>query len=489
MPTNSSKLPEFRIAQLSILKDGPMRKDRKFWLTKVRGWAAGLLVATAPFVGSLASAEDRYYQINYQDPVAAEAPAECEACEAEAEEEEAPSHFTLAGTRLGQRLQECRGIRLYGNAAASFTLNPNSPVDRYNGPVTWTDRSNDVQLNQIWFGAEKATDGSEGWDFGGRMDMMYGTNARFCIAQGFENQINEGKTFYGVAVPNMYAEAAKGDVKVKVGRFASPVGYFGIDTTGNFFNTLPITYQYGEPFTHTGALATWTANDHWSISTGFTRGWDNWSGTGFGSQHLGWIGMVGYTGDNDGTLTWFGHWSQEPNENNNGLNDQFSGRYVQSLVYNKKLSEKVTYVAQSDFGTQVAAKQNGDNAEWYGLNQYLFYTQNECWTWGANFEWFRDDDGFRVGTLLPPAPGSEFRGLGAGPGLTPRNGYFGNFYQITVGPRWQPRENLFVRPNLRFDWFDGDVDTTKGNAAGLRPFDDGNKDFQTIFGTDVYFTF
>ena len=469
-----------------------MRKDSKFWHSKVRGWAAGLLVATSSCAFNCAQAAESYF-INDSQPTPAVEPSVVPAAEeaaAPAEEEAAPSHFTLAGTQMGKRLQDNRGIRIYGNVVQSVTLNPNSPKDRYNGPVTWTDRSNEYQLNQAWLGAEKATDGSNGtWDIGGRIDTFYGSNARFCLAQGFENSANEGKAFYGIAVPNFYAEAAKGDVKVKVGRFISPVGYFTIDMTQNFFNTIPYTYQYGEPFSHTGALATWTANEHWTIASGVDRGWDNWSGTGFGSQHLGWIGNVTYTGDNDGSLTYFGHWSQEPNENTNATNNQFSGRYMQSLVYLKKISDKVNYVLQTDYGTQVAAKQNGQNAEWYGLNQYLFYKANDCVTWGANFEWFRDDDGYRVGTILPPVPGSEFRGLGNGPGLTARNGYVGNFYQITVGPKWQPRENLFVRPNLRFDWFDGTVDTTKGNATGARPYDDGNKNHQAILGTDVYFTF
>ena len=49
-------------------------------------------------------------------------------------------------------------IRLGGNVAQSMTFNFQSPSDRFNGPVTWTDRSNEYQLNQMWFYLEKATD-------------------------------------------------------------------------------------------------------------------------------------------------------------------------------------------------------------------------------------------------------------------------------------------------------------------------------------------
>ena len=58
------------------------------------------------------------------------------------------------------------------------------------------------------------------------------------------------------ALPQFYAEVAYNDLKVKIGHFYAPVGYEVVPTTGNFFPSLPYTFQYGEPFTHTGVLAT-----------------------------------------------------------------------------------------------------------------------------------------------------------------------------------------------------------------------------------------
>ena len=52
-----------------------------------------------------------------------------------------------------------------------------------------------------------------------------------------------------------------------MGHFISPIGYFTVDTTQNFFNTIPYTYQYGEPFTHTGMLATWNATDNTGVNS------------------------------------------------------------------------------------------------------------------------------------------------------------------------------------------------------------------------------
>jgi hypothetical protein len=112
------------------------------------------------------------------------------------------------------------------------------------------------------------------------------------------------------------------------------------------------------------------------------------------------------------------------------------------------------------------------SAEWYGINQYLFYTINDCWKAGARFEWFRDDDGARVGAVRPGNP------LAAG-------GFAGNFYDIALGLNWSPHANIMVRPEVRWDWYDGDI-----LAGSNGPFDTDNPpgdDDQMLAAIDVIF--
>ncbi|MSR58713.1 MAG: hypothetical protein EXS05_13850 [Planctomycetaceae bacterium] len=374
---------------------------------------------------------------------------------------------------------------LGGSTVQSFVVNTAVPGDQDNGPTTFTDRSNEYQLNQTWLYLERATDTSErDFDFGGRVDILYGTNYRWMTSAGFEDRwsINTNQAFYGVALPNAYLETAYRDVKVKAGHFVSPVGYFTVDTTQNFFFSIPYTYQYGEPFTHWGSLATWTVNDQFTLGGGVTRGWDNFNGSGSGSHGVGGLWTATYAFDNQVSIACVGTVSNEFNHQQNP-NINYSNRYLQSVVLSAPLSDSLNYVAQSDFGTQGNAYDSSGTraigrARWYGLNQYLFYTVNPCWTWGLNFEWFRDEGGFRVGSVLPTlsTPGSSVSGL---PGN--RFGYIGNFYQLTVGPKWTPNPNLFVRPNLRADWFQG----TAANPGHLQPFNDGQQTNQLIVGLDV----
>jgi len=374
-----------------------------------------------------------------------------------------------------------RGITIGGWTAQSYTWNPGRPADRFNGPVTWTDRSNDYQLNQQYLYVERATNtDGDGWDIGGRADGMFGTDARFTTAAGLETGINNnGNRFYKTAFPQFYGEVAYNNLKVKMGHFYSPVGYFVVPTINNFFNSLPYTFQYGEPFTHMGMLATWTMNDHWTIGSGFIRGWDNFGGF---NPNLGYLGTLTWTGDANDSLAFVYIQDHEPDANSVGVTPPaggrvFTSRYLHTLVYSKQFDDNWTWVAQSDLGVQGAAFGPGTRtARWYGLNQYLFYKVNDSWTWGVGYEWFRDEAGFRVGNLFPSAYGPSSSGNPVAAGFA------GNFNQCTVGPQWRPNgsKNLMVRPNARWDWYGG-----SRNGAAQLPYDSGTRSQQFILGTDV----
>lgn len=389
------------------------------------------------------------------------------------------------------------GWKLGGNLAQSYAMNFNNPTSKFNGPVTWTDRSNDYQLNQFWLYGEKATDTSKkDWDWGGRFDLLYGTNARLTTESGLETpHIDANGGLYGLAIPQFYSEFAYKKLKIKTGHFISPIGYFTVDTTQNFFNTIPYTYQWGEPFTHTGVLATYQFTDNFVASSGMIKGWDNFDGH---NGHLGYLGTWSYTFKDKSNLAQVIVLSQEPTANIAVPGHAvFTQRYYQSLVYTKPINDNWTYVGQSDFGTQRDATfMTGKRANWYGVNQYLYYKVNDKWTWGGNFEWWRDEEGFRVASFLPGpgahnmAPSGITGNMNGVPFAALPGGYAGNFFQTTVGPRWYPtgKPNFFVRPNFRYDWYNGGFDTNV-NPGGLKPYSDGSKNQQALFVTDVCILF
>ena len=100
--------------------------------------------------------------------------------------------------------------------------------------------TNNVNLHQQWFYAEKVADGSCGLDWGFRADVMYGVDAADTQAFGnnpgrwdYENGFDYG--IYGWALPQLYAELAEGDWSVKIGHFYTLVGYEVVTAPDNFF--------------------------------------------------------------------------------------------------------------------------------------------------------------------------------------------------------------------------------------------------------------
>ena len=108
------------------------------------------------------------------------------------------------------------GINMSGWVEGGLTFNSLSPSDRWNGPVATNDRSDEYQLNQAWlyFVKPTKTDGC-GWDLGGRIDVVYGTDWRFGQCYGLETTFDDPNSFYGLVLPQFYAEVAVDDLTVK----------------------------------------------------------------------------------------------------------------------------------------------------------------------------------------------------------------------------------------------------------------------------------
>ena len=375
-----------------------------------------------------------------------------------------------------------------GWLAQGFVWNPYQPNDRFNGPLTWNDRANEYQMNELfyYFGRAAKTDQCC-LDWGARVDALYGTSYRWNTSAGFETHWGNG-SFYGLCVPQAYAELGYNGWDVKIGRWYSPVGYYVIGTANNFFPLLPYTFQYGEPFTHTGVYATKKLNDKLTVGGAVTHGWDSSDNT--GNPHAGGLISASYTIDEQRSLAYVGVMGPEPNFTGVNLSSVvsplgtqfgYTSRYLQTLVYTRKFSDDVMGVLQSDFGTQHDAifDPNGTlrTAKWYGLNTYLYWNMTCRCQWGLNGEWFRDQGGFRVGQVLPSFGSPNARGFARGPG------YDGSFYRVTFGPRYYFTPNWYGRAAVLFDWYDGKI------PADGRPFDDGLRNHQQIGVFDVVGTF
>lgn len=346
------------------------------------------------------------------------------------------------------------GINVTGWIEGGATASADAPGDNNTSPVAFNDRT-DFQMNQLYAVIERPIDTScGGFDVGGRLDLLYGTDGRFTQVPGWElNRDGSLKwnrdRFYNLSIPQMYLEFGYNDLLVKVGHFYTTIGYEVVPAPQNFFYSHAYTFLYAEPFTHTGVLASAPITDQLSGHVGIHNGWDNFDSV---RSRAGVLAGASWVND-DETYGLAFTVSSGDEVNNQGV---YANRSVYSLVFTWQLTDRLQYILQHDNGWQEDDIRPGLDSEWYGMNNYLLYTLNDCWKFGGRFEWFRDDDGVRVsGNVDNPVDG--------------------NFYEITLGANWIPSANITVRPEVRWDWFDGN---------GL-PYDEGTKDNQFTAAIDA----
>lgn len=368
------------------------------------------------------------------------------------------------------------GLTFGGWLNTGVTYNANQPAGKYNGPVTFGDRSNELQLNQFYLFLQRAVSTGGGWDIGGRFDFMFGTDSVFTQAYGSPrghwdlNLIKNGERFYDIALPQAYAEiyAPIGNgITAKIGHFYTIIGNEVVTAPDNFFYSHAYTMQYGEPFTHTGVLLSYPVGWNVTLSGGATTGSDTAGWDGAWDKGLGnWAFLGGLNWNTDDKKT-----SVALSSTSGSVSEHDSNNWsLYSLVIKHDIMDGLHYTFQHDHGWANKIL-GGQDAEWYGVNQYLTYDIQDNLGVGIRAEWFRDDDGFRVAS--PGRPLTYFPGANS-------------YYAITAGLNWKPLKWVTVRPNVRYDWADNaNAFDNGGGSVGYA----ANKKDQFLFSTDMVISF
>lgn len=191
------------------------------------------------------------------------------------------------------------GIKIGGWVQAGYHSGHEPLSVANNDNLAFNDRPHRLNLHQGWLYAEKVADGSNGFDWGFRADVMYGTDAAAATQAfgnnpgrfDFQNGWDRGERIW-LAMPQAYAEVASGDWKVKAGHFFTPVGYGSGDCAWQLLLQPCIHHVQRRAIPPAGALATYTASENVELYGGWTAGWD----TGFdrfngGSNFLGGAGV------------------------------------------------------------------------------------------------------------------------------------------------------------------------------------------------------
>src|SRR6056297_50461 len=387
-------------------------------------------------------------------------------------------------------LEEHWGVQVGGWAQAGLF---GSPQSRFNTPVLFNDRSDEVLLNQFYVFAENEViaDGSR-WDVGGRIDLNYGTDSRFLTVPGLERNRdgtpnwNSEDNRYGIAMPQAYVEftaPVSNGLSMKVGHFYSIAGAESIAPPCNLFYSRSYAFLYGQPFTLTGALATYQPNQQFELQLGYMQGWDAWNSD----------------ADTDGVLGRMAMNSQERRTSlaatvlsGKDLTGATAGvpltedRHLFDFIIAHRFSERLRGLLQCDFGFQSEGKVmvnpgvgsiTFDSVQWGGIASYLLYEHNRQFVSTLRLEWFNDGDQSRLGIPIVFVPD--------GPVLEG-----GNYYAITTGLNFTPSRNVVLRPEVRWDWSDLQGNSgVPGGDASIRAFDERSSASQFTIGADLIVSF
>lgn len=325
------------------------------------------------------------------------------------------------------KFMEDSGFEMGAWASGGITYASHNRDDRNNAPLSFNDRNNEFLLNQLNFYIERAVNSSGNeWDFGGRMDFMFGADAQNTQASGWDGPWTDGN-YYDIAMPQLYVEvfAPIGNgITAKMGHFYTSIGYEVVTSPDNFFYSHAYTMLYAEPFTHTGVTFSYDIDDNFSINMGAVVGWDNVSEKG---RAWNFLGGLSWTSDDAANSVVVQLISGDTDDGSSSKNNTT----MYSIVATHDFSESLHYVFQHDYGVQEGNRRDGD---WFGVNQYLTYDISDQIGVGLRAEWFNDKGG-----------ANRVNAVGA------------NYLAASIGVNYSPISWFTFRPEVRFDWADEDV--------------------------------
>ena len=354
-----------------------------------------------------------------------------------------------------------------GWVSVGATLNSDDPPGRDNKPLAYNDWNNGVTMNQAYLSVGRRVNYRKtAFDWGGQVDVLYGSDYYHTSALGLETRItnyqtgeatlnrldalshwNKNEGFrrdgtiaqYGLSVPQAYMELYLPDygTVIKGGHFYGGMGVESAMSPKNFFYSHSYAFMYGMPTTLTGMTATTKISPRLSVMAGASRGWDVFDKS---DEHVdGLVGLQWNSRDKKTVLDFTTQIGRESIQSNDV-------RYLYVLSMQHKLSSRLKYAVEQSFGYEngvaLVADGEDDIARWVSVAQYLQCDLTDKLSAGFRAEWFRDEGHSRIHR----GPIDDL--------LTGKN-----YYELTLGLNWKPTRYITIRPEVRYDWSDVESDT------------------------------
>lgn len=390
------------------------------------------------------------------------------------------------------------GVTVGGWASASLSYTDND--EHTTLPQSFLTREDGFTINQIGLMIEKKPKGNvvgrvgpfpgpmpEQADFGFNLTGMYGSDAKFFRTSGWdgtwgdnEDPGSENFAVLAQAFADIYIPVLGGS-NLMLGLFHTPLeNEIGFDLPAPApaaFLTRPYSFMHG-PAKHAGALysvklPTEQGAPLWGAEVGVVRGWNNWDDENDDvdvifnlrwrsadmATWVDWENIYGNGADDSDPVTQQG--SPIPAVSALAGDDDLK-RYLTFLTVSHTLDSKNRVAVEFTYGSQEMALLAdppptgiGDDAEWKGVNVSWHHQLQSDLSLNIRGELF-DTDG--VHALLP---------------------FDGTMRALTANVTWNVNHALRIRPEIRYDSFNGDGD----------PFSAGTEDSQFFAALNAVFSF
>jgi outer membrane protein OmpA-like peptidoglycan-associated protein len=378
---------------------------------------------------------------------------------------------------------------VWAQLESGITANPDQPHSGINYGHLFTDKTNQLVLNQLLVTAERPIDpNATDYDIAYRAQGMFGTDARYTHFLGELDTDIHDRTQLDIveAWVNLHTPwLTDGGMDIKVGQFVTYLGAETIDPSGNFLYSKSYIFNFGIPLKHTGFMTITHVNPTVDVYLGADTGVNTSLGDGDNNSAFAFQGGFGLNGLLDGKLTVLAITHLGP-ENPSGPpatvalapyihhpNSDF--RFLNDILLTYKPSDSLTLLTEFNYIQDEAYHAIG-----YGAAEYVKYAVSDEVAVVGRAEIWRDNNNFFVAGF----PGNnDFVNLERGfPNQKPYvfSPAATTYGEVTLGLNITPTglpssiQALTIRPEIRLD----------GSLNGTSPFADGTNDKQFTFGLD-----
>lgn len=369
-------------------------------------------------------------------------------------------------------------IKLTASADVGIVANVGRPADGLNFGHLYTDKANQVQLNQILLTATRPVDSSAPeFDLGFNLQGLYGSDARFNHSLGLFPYLTGDRYQFVIVQANAVAHIPLRGISTdaKIGIFLGPQGLETTDATTTPFYTHSYIFNYAVTFVQTGILTTTHVTPTLDLWLGVDTG--NQTTFGSGDNNSEPAGTFGFGLNNlladKLTVLALSHVGPENAVRAFGPIANRKLRYYNDVLLTYKATDKLTFSTEFNY-----LRDEGLRAEAWGGAGYVSYALNDALTLNARAEVFRDSENAFVATNrnnLDPV-----RALAGSPASFATARAPTTYGALTLGVTYKPSLpisglTMLVRPEIRYD----------RSLNGTTPFNAQRNAGSFLFGADV----